>query len=231
MTFEFCIDSYEGALAAQKYGAKRVELCAALDVGGLTPGFGLIQQCGMVEGIEVHTMVRPIAGNFVYSATDIEVMQHDIAGAKRAGATGVVFGCLTQANELDVEATQQLTEFANSLQLEVTFHRAIDFCNNPLDCLNQLIVMGVDRVLTSGGKEKAIDGIQTIAEMVKLANKQIQIMAGSGVNSTNTKQLADTGIDALHFTIHKSNSANEKLGMGSRNEIDEDKIESIVNQL
>ena len=228
MTFEFCIDSFEGALAAQKYGAKRVELCSALDVGGLTPGFGLIQQCATVEGIEVHTMVRPIAGNFVYSATDIEVMKHDIAGAKRAGATGVVFGCLTVNNELDVKATQQLTEFAKSLQLEVTFHRAIDFCNNPIDCLRQLMEMRVDRILTSGGKEKAIDGITTITEMVKLANNQIQIMAGSGVNESNAKQLAETGIDALHFTIHKSNNANEKLGMGSRNEIDEEKILNIM---
>lgn len=231
MTIEFCIDSYEGALAAKKYGAKRVELCAALNVGGLTPGFGLIQQCASVGEIEVHAMVRPIAGNFIYSPTDLEVMINDIAGAKRAGATGVVFGCLTEADEVDVEATKQLTEFAKSLKLEVTFHRAVDYCKEPLKQVDRLMELGIDRILTSGGKEKAIEGIDTIAEMVKRSGNRIQIMAGSGVNANSVKQLTETGVNALHFTIHKKNNSSEKLGMGTRNEVDEDKIKSIISLL
>jgi len=228
MTFEFCIDSLEGALAAKKHGAKRVELCAALNVGGLTPGFGLIEQCALIEEIEVHSMVRPIAGNFVYSASDIEVMQKDIAGAKRAGATGVVFGCLTEHDELALEATQLLTEFAKGLKLEVTFHRAIDFCKQPLDALDTLMKLNVDRVLTSGGAAKAIEGAAIIAKMVEAADGRIEIMAGSGVNASNAKVLANAGVDALHFTIHQ-NTPEEKLGMGSRTRIDEAKIESILS--
>ncbi len=230
MTFEFCIDGIEGALAAQKYGAKRVELCAALSVGGLTPSYGLIEQCVNSVDTEVHVMIRHVEGGFVYAEKDIEIMKNDIIAAKKANAKGVVFGCLTTQNEVDINHTKSLVNLAKSLGLAVTFHRAFDFCKAPLIALEQLIELGVDRILTSGGKDKAIDGIDLIEQLVTQANGRIEIMAGSGVNASNAKQLAETGIDALHFTIHKQSENITNLGMGNRNEIDEDKITSILNQ-
>jgi copper homeostasis protein len=228
MIFEFCIDSIEGAIAAQQYRAKRVELCSALNVGGLTPSYGLIQQCAQ-QDVEVHVMIRHIEGGFVYAKEDILVMEQDIKMAKKAGAAGVVFGCLTPQNTLDMNNNITLIETAKELGLEVTFHRAFDFVNDSEETLASLINLGVDRILTSGQKDKAIDGIDIIQQLVKQANDNIEIMAGSGVNHTNVLALSVTGIDALHFTVHQSENEQEALGMGNRTVIDEDKITSILN--
>ena len=227
MTFEFCIDSVEGAIAAEQHGVRRVELCSALGVGGLTPSYGLIQQCAQYNA-KVHVMIRHLEGGFVYAKEDVLVMVEDIKMAKQAGATGVVFGCLTQQNELDVVSTTTLIKTAKEQGLEVTFHRAFDMVNNPLETLGELIKLGVDRILTSGQQDKAIDGIEVIKQLVQQANGNIQIMAGSGVKSSNVKALANIGIDALHFTIHKNQTA-ESLGMGFRTTINEEKINSILN--
>jgi len=228
MNIEFCIDSVDGAIAAKKFGADRVELCSALGVGGLTPSFGLINQCAQ-QGVEVHVMIRHVEGGFNYSKEDILIMLKDIRMTKDAGGAGVVFGCLTPQNELDFESNVDLIETAKSLGLTVTFHRAFDFVKNPTQALESLINMGVDRILTSGQHDRAINGIDNIKALVKQANGAIEIMAGSGVNNTNAIELSATGIDALHFTIHKSNSATEALGMGVRTVIDEQKITSIIN--
>ncbi len=228
MEIEFCIDSVEGAIAAKQYGADRVELCTALDVGGLTPNFGLIRQC-VQQGIAVHVMIRYPAGGFNYTKKDILIMLHDIKKAKYAGAVGVVFGCLTPQNNLDVESNIELIQAAKKLELKVTFHRAFDFLDNPKSALSSLINLGVDRVLTSGKHEKAIQGIENIKELVKQANGEIEIMAGSGVNSDNALVLSETGIDALHFTIHHIDNETEPLGMGKRTVVNSGKIMSILN--
>ena len=230
MKIEFCIDSIDGAIAAKQFGANRVELCSALNVGGLTPSFGLIKQSAE-QGVEVHVMIRHIEGGFTYSKADILIMLQDIKMAKDAGARGVVFGCLTQQNELDFESNIDLIEAAKNLGLEVTFHRAFDFVKNPTEALTSLINFGVDRILTSGQHDKAINGIENIKTLVKQANGEIEIMAGSGVNSSNAVELAATGIDALHFTTHQSSSETEALGMGSRTVVDEGKIKGILKEL
>jgi len=230
MKIEFCIDSVDGAIAAMKYGADRVELCSSLSVGGLTPSFGLIKQCAQ-QGVEVHVMIRHIVGGFNYSKEDVLIMLHDIKMVKDAGGSGVVFGCLTPQNELDFESNIDLIEAARNLELEVTFHRAFDFVKNPQEALTSLINFGVDRILTSGQHNKAINGIENIKALVKQANDEIEIMAGSGVNSSNAVELSETGVDALHFTIHQSNSENEALGMGARTVIDEEKVKEILKVL
>lgn len=230
MKIEFCINSLDGAIAAKAYGADRVELCLALNVGGLTPSFGLIKQCA-AQGVEVHVMIRHVEGGFNYSKEDILIMLHDIKMVKDAGGSGVVFGCLTPQNEIDFESNIDLIEAAKNLELEVTFHRAFDFVKDPSATLTSLINFGVDRILTSGQHDKAINGIETIKELVKQANGEIEIMAGSGVNGTNALKLIETGIDALHFTIHKSNNETEALGMGARTVIDKEKIKGIFKQL
>jgi copper homeostasis protein len=230
MKIEFCIDSVDGAIAAKKHGANRVELCSALYVGGLTPSFGLIKQC-VQQGVEVHVMIRHVEGGFNYSKEDVLIMLQDIKMVKDAGGAGVVFGCLTPQNELDFESNIDLIEAARNLELEVTFHRAFDFIENIEEALTSLINFGVDRILTSGKHDKAINGIENIKQLVKQANGEIEIMAGSGVNRDNALVLAKTGVDALHFTIHKSSSETETLGMGSRTVIDEDKITSVLKEL
>jgi copper homeostasis protein len=228
MIFEFCIDTLDGAIAAKKFGAKRVELCSAINAGGLTPSYGLIQQCAQ-QGVEVHVMIRHIEGGFVYSEADVWIMEQDIQLAKKAGATGVVFGCLTAENTLDINSNIRLIETARNLNLEITFHRAFDFVKDSEATLISLINLGVNRILTSGQKDKAINGIDTIKQLVKQADGNIEIMAGSGVNHSNAKALSGTGIDALHFTIHQSNNESVSLGMGTRSVIDEEKITSILN--
>jgi len=228
MIVEFCIDSVDGAIAAQQCGVKRVELCSALNVGGLTPSYGLIQQCAQYQA-EVHVMIRHIEGGFVYSKEDIAIMMADIKMAKQAGAKGVVFGCLTPQNTLAIDANIRLIETAKNLDLTVTFHRAFDLIQNPEENLTSLINLGVHRLLTAGQKAKAIEGIDTIKKLVKQAKGEIEIMVGSGVNVNNAIELAATGINALHFTIHQSSNKSASLGMGSRSIIDEEKITSILS--
>lgn len=228
MNIEICINSVEGAIIAEKYGAKRVELCAALSVGGLTPSYGLIKQCVEKTMVEVHVIIRPKEGGFIYNSQDIEVMKIDIFEAKRAGAKGVVFGVLTAENTVsNYNAT--LIDFAKSLDLEVTFHRAFDFLFDYKAGIKKLIDFGFDRILTSGTKQTAIEGIKVIDFLQKNFGTEIQIMAGSGVNQNNALQLAATGINNLHFTALKSTNLRSQLSMGELLVVDEEKIKNIID--
>lgn len=225
MKLEVCIDSFEGALLAKRYGADRIELCAGLSVGGLTPGIGLTAKCA--EIIDVHAMLRHREGGFIYNEDDIMIMLDEIDFLAGAGASGVVFGCLLDTNEIDLKAAKALLEETQRLNLEATFHRAFDFTDDPLKSLDTLIELGFDRLLTSGKKAKAIDGIELIKELTSHANGRIQIMAGSGVNVSNALELSKSGVDALHFSSHLVNKEKDELRMGKRTFPDEDKISSI----
>ncbi len=229
MILEVCADSYETCQLAEKYGAKRVELCSGLSVGGLTPSPALIQKCSSLD-IEIHVMIRHREGGFVYSDEEIEIMISDILMAKENGAKGVVFGCLNDRNEIHQEHTQKLCRKARDLGLEITFHRAFDFVKYPIKSLEILISMGAQRILTSGGKAKAIEGIYEIKDLVDMADGRIQIMAGSGVNADNAEELAEIGVHALHFTSHKARQEAE-LGMGVETVPDEEKIRGINEKL
>ena len=230
MTFEVCIDSIEGAVLAKQYGVKRVELCSALTVGGLTPSYGLVQECVNVNGVEVHVMIRHTEGGFVYTPSDMAIMRQDIEAMAKAGVHGVVFGCLTEDSEMHADQNQYLLDVAMKLGLEVTFHRAFDFVSEPFHVLEQLVEMGFDRLLTSGQQPKAIDGVDMLDQLVRKSNGRLQIMAGSGVGPDNAKALAEAGVDALHFTAHQYATKQEQLGMGSKNYPDEQKVAKIVNQ-
>lgn len=228
MNFEICINSVEGAIAAEKYGAKRVELCSALSVGGLTPSYGLIKQCVDKMLVEVHVIIRPREGGFVYNSEDIALMKIDISEAKRAGAKGVVFGVLTGGRKIS-SFNEELVKFAKSFNLEVTFHRAFDFLLDYTTGIQKLIDFGFDRVLTSGTKPTAIEGVEVIGFLQKNYGDKIQIMAGSGVNASNALQLAATGIENLHFTAQKSTNLKAQLSMGELLVVDEAKIKNIVD--
>lgn len=230
MIVEICIDSLTTAITADELGANRVELCSALNVGGLTPSLGLIKACVNHTKIDVYVMIRHREGGFVYSDADIKIMLRDIEAVKEAGAHGVVFGCLTPSNEINIEQTQLLTNKALSLNLGVTFHRAFDFVSDPIASLETLIQLGCERVLTSGQQPKAEAGLNLIRELVQYANNRIEVMAGSGVNAKNAKKIAATAVHSIHFTAHKNINLSIKLGMGNETIPDKEKISNIIQQ-
>ena len=229
MKIEACIETLAEARLAAKHGFDRVELCSGLDVGGLTPTAALISACA--EVIEVHAMIRPRAGDFVYAEEEIELMVYEVRNAKKDGATGVVFGCLTHDSKIDFAGTQRLVLAAQKAGLKTTFHRAFDFVPDQPKALVKLIELGVGRILTSGGKPTAIAGLEDIKQLVKLANGHIEIMAGSGVNAMNAKTLKTAEIDALHFSIRKPVGSLLPLAMGGNYQPDEDKILAILKSL
>ena len=228
MNFEICTDCVEGAMAAEKYGAKRIELCSALSVGGLTPSFGLIQQCVENSSVEVHVMIRHKEGGFVCSELDINLMKVDISMAKQAGATGVVFGILTAENTVS-NKNKELLNFAKQLNLEVTFHRAFDFLIDYKKGIECLINFGFDRLLTSGLKKTAEEGLEVISYLQQHYGNQLHIMAGSGINSSNALKFATIGVNNLHFTARKPISFGNSFSMGDVMVVDEEKIRTITN--
>ncbi len=229
MIFELCTDSVSGALAAEKYGFQRIELCSALSLGGLTPCFGLIRKCVEKSKVEVHVMIRHKEGGFNYDTNDVELMKVDIQAAKRAGAHGVVFGILKTNHEVS-NLNKELVNLSKSLKLEATFHRAFDFVPDFKTAVKRIIDFGFDRLLTSGLEATAEQGLNIIKILQADYGHKIEIMAGSGVNSSNALKIANSGINNLHFTAQKYDEESMNLNMGKRMIIDEDKIKNIIKQ-
>lgn len=198
LTVEVCAFSLESCLAAQAGGAGRVELCGGLYEGGTTPSAGLITLARKSLTISLYVMIRPRGGDFHYSASEFEVMKEDILTAKNLGADGVVLGILKPDGSIDVERTKALVLLASPLP--VTFHRAFDMTADPFRALEEVILSGSVRILTSGQQDKALDGKELIAELVAQSNGRIEMMAGSGINAQNALKLLETGIQALHLT-------------------------------
>jgi len=221
---EFCVTDYHGALLAAKHGATRIELCVDLNIGGLTPSFGLIEAAAAI--IETHVLIRPRGGDFVYSEEELSIIRADILQAHLAGASGIVFGCLDEKNELDQAANESILALAEQLELIPTFHRAIDFVIDPLDALDKLLDWEVKRVLTSGQAKSAILGKKVLTSLLQKAEDQIEIMAGGGVNPSNGVELLNIGIQALHCSVHKS--GNTTSSMGTQIEYDLNKIQGMV---
>ncbi len=228
MDIEICVEKLETVLAAEQLGAKRVELCSALDLGGLTPSLGMVESCIAQSNLDVFVMIRPRGGGFVYAEKEIAIMKRDIQLAANHGANGVVFGCLQKNGLMDVKNNRVLLEEAKSLGLGVTFHRAIDRCRQPEKGIEQLINWGFDRILTSGQKKTAIEGVDKIAYWTGLFGQKIEIMAGSGVNALNAKLLLASGVNALHFTARKKIKQKSSFNMGPMYEVDEDKIKEVI---
>ncbi|GIL93183.1 hypothetical protein Vretifemale_20580 [Volvox reticuliferus] len=204
MLVEVCIDSVHGALAAQSGGADRVELCAALVEGGITPSAGLITACRKAFQGKLMVIIRPRGGDFLYTEEEENVMQEDIRQAKVSGADGVVFGCLQSDGTVDMDATGRLLRQAQMLNLDVTFHRAFDMTPDPVQALDDLLAVGVPRVLTSGCKLTALQGADTIAELVHRSAGRITVLAGGGVTPTNAAELVRrTGVTEIHSTAKR----------------------------
>lgn len=195
---EICCFSLESCLTAQKAGAYRVELCGGMFEGGTSPSAGLIKLARQHLSIKLYVMIRPRGGDFCYSDTEFEVMKADIQTAKELGADGVVFGILNPDGTVDIMRTKELVELSHPMQ--VTFHRAFDVSAEPFVALEAVIETGCERILTSGQKNAAIDGIDLLKQLAEKAANRIEIMAGSGVSAQNAVPLLEAGIHALHMT-------------------------------
>lgn len=196
---EVCANSVQSAIEAQKGGAYRIELCDNLYEGGTTPSVANIKLARKHISIKLNVIIRPRGSDFVYSDLEFEVMKVDIQMAKDFGADGVVTGILKPDGTIDKKRTSALVDIAKPLT--VTFHRAFDMTKNLDHSLTQLIDIGVDCILTSGGANKAVDGIENIAQLVEMAKNRISIMAGSGINENNIASIIEkTKAPEYHLT-------------------------------
>lgn len=223
--FEICANSVESCLAAQEGGADRVELCAGIPEGGTTPSYGEIKLARkLLTKTKLHVIIRPRGGDFLYTPLELERMEEDIRICRELGVDGVVFGCLTEEGEVDREANRRLVELARPMS--VTFHRAFDRTADPMKALEDIISLGCNRILTSGQQPKAIDGISLLAQLEKKLKEYplppIQLLAGSGVNEENIRQIFDaTGIHEYHFSarvnvVSKMKHYNHEVYMGTK---------------
>lgn len=198
---EVCIDNLESLHNAIEGGATRIELCSSLSLGGLTPSFGLMKKAAEISSIPVYAMIRPRQGDFLYTQDDVDTMLLDIEATAEAGLQGIVVGALNAKGEVDKHMIQQLVERAKLYGLGVTFHRAIDQCADYRQALEEIIELGCERVLTSGMEANVEQGLNTLAEMVKLANGRISVMAGAGLNSENALDVVlETGVREVHLS-------------------------------
>ena len=183
MIIEVCVESYEYALKAEKAGADRIELCKDLHLDGITPDYESVKRAIDNLNIPVFVLIRPREGDFNYSNEEFELMKKDIVKFKEMGCKGIVSGILNDDKTIDIERTKELVEL--SKPLEFTFHRAFDFVTDPIKELEKLIQLGVDRVLTSGQKDNAIEGLELLKEFKNISKNRIKIMPGSGINKSN----------------------------------------------
>lgn len=198
---EVCAYSLESCLTAQESGADRVELCAAMYEGGLTPSAATIRMAREMLEIELFVMIRPRGGDFLYSELEYRQMEQDLLFAKSCGVDGVVLGILKADGSVDVERTRRLVELA--APVKVTFHRAFDMAADYRCALECVIEAGCHRILTSGGQNTAMAGVGQLRELVRQAAGRIQVMAGSGVCAANAVEIAATGVNALHLSGKK----------------------------
>ncbi|GAA1697988.1 copper homeostasis protein CutC [Fodinicola feengrottensis] len=194
---ELSVDTLEGAVAADRLGVDRIELCSAAALGGLTPGPGLLAAVLDRTTAQVHMLVRPRDGDFRYAPEEVETLVKDVAHAVSAGAAGVVVGALTATGDLDLPVLAELVAAAGGRS--VTLHRAIDVCRDPLAAVENVAELGINRVLSSGQAVRAEDGIAVLAGMVRVAAGRVAVMACGGVRAANAGAIVRaTGVRDLH---------------------------------
>jgi len=217
---EVCANSVASALAAQHGGAFRVELCENLYEGGTTPSYGEIQVARRLLRIKLYVLIRPRGGDFLYTDVEYDIITADAAWCIAAGCDGIVIGMLKADGSVDKERCRKLVQMAKKNGLGVTFHRAFDMCADMDQALEDIIDLGCERILTSGGKSTAMEGASTIAHLVKKADGRITIMPGSGIGENNAADLVHfTGATELHSSARiriqsKMEYKNDHIVMG-----------------
>lgn len=201
---EICANSVQSCVEAQKGGAYRVELCAAIPEGGTTPSYGdIVLARELLKETKLNVIIRPRGGDFLYSDLEHQIMLKDIEICRELGVDGVVIGCLTANGDVDMQRNKELVEAAG--EMSVTFHRAFDMCRDPFQSLENIISLGCERILTSGQQPKAEQGIDLLKQLVEKAGDRIIIMPGSGVNETNIEKIArETGAEEFHLSARES---------------------------
>lgn len=205
---EICLESVESVIAAEKGGADRVELCSDLFEGGLTPTIGTVKTALKKSNIKINVMIRPRGGDFCYSDEEFEVMLEDVRALKDTGINGIVFGILTPEGDVDIVRSKELIELARPLP--VTFHRAFDMTRDPYKSLEDLINLGVDRVLTSGQEATVPEGADLLEELVKIAGDRIIVMPGCGITERNFPKLQEK-IKAKEYHIYLPKEISSKM--------------------
>lgn len=219
ITVDICVDSLESAIAAERGGARRVELCSDLLEGGITPSAGLIATARKKISIGLHVMIRPRGGDFFYSDDEFDIMRRDVLMAKQLGADGVVFGILDLEANMDIQRTSTLVDLARPLK--VTYHRAFDMSADLFRSLEQVREAGADRILSSGGAQTALEGATTLRQLVERAGEDLIIMAGGGINDQNVRVVLEkTGVREIHVGLRTVVTSpvryrNESISMGT----------------
>jgi copper homeostasis protein len=239
---EVCVDSVASAMAAERGGAQRVELCSDLLEGGVTPSIGLLQVVRSRVAIAVHPIIRPRPGDFCYSEEELECMRRDIAIAKNEGADGVVLGILQPDGNVDIQRTRQLVELARPLS--VTFHRAFDMSADLSRALEDVCATGADRILTSGGEQSCLQGLSTVVGLVKSSRGRISIMAGGRIGIRDAAIIIkQTGVNEIHVglatPVSSSNHQNSRrLSLGKaaerefqRTQVLEESVRALVREI
>lgn len=196
---EICLEDVKSVLAAQEGGADRVELCSDLFEGGLTPSLGTVLTAKKLAKIPINCMIRPRGGDFCYSDLEFQAMKEDILAFKQADVNGIVFGILTPEGDVDMERSREVIMLARPLS--VTFHRAFDMTRDPYKALEDLIELGVDRVLTSGQEASVPEGADLLADLVKKADGRIIVMPGCGISERNFPKI-HAKINASEYHVH-----------------------------
>lgn len=201
---EICVESVDHAVAAERGGAQRIELCSDLSSGGITPSAGLMQTARRHLDIPIHVLIRPRPGDFCYSDHEMEIMRADILAAKQFGMEGIVLGILNENGRIDIERTKSLVALAHPLP--VTFHRAFDASQNLEASLEDVIETRSARILTSGGQARATDALATLARLAQVANGRILIMPCGGIGSENILRIVQaTQAHEVHTSAGTSN--------------------------
>ena len=239
---EICAGSVESAIAARDGGAQRIELCAALEVGGVTPSAGVIAEARKIEDLVLNVIIRPRGGDFLYNEYEAACMEHDIRTCKALGVDGVVIGALTPDGDIDTALCRRLIAAADGMS--ITFHRAFDMCRDAGKALEELIAIGCHRVLTSGQAATAMEGTTLLKELVKQADGRIIIMPGCGVSSANAAAILQaTGATEIHASARKNVGSgmlfrHSGVSMGNpdsdeyaRKETDVNEVRAIVNSI
>lgn len=221
---EICVDGPAGLQEAVAGGADRIELCSALELGGLTPSAALVEQA-VRSGCPVHMMIRPRSGGFVLEEGEAALMAAEIGYAVSRGVAGVVVGALRRDGELDRESLGRFREAARDAV--IVLHRAIDLVPDRVHAVREAVALGYDKILSSGGAATAAEGMATLAAMVAAAGERLSIIAGSGVTPENVAQIvAQTGVREVHGSASRSgplpDAATLRLGFatGPRRETD-----------
>lgn len=208
---EVCASSVESILEAKKGGAQRIELCDNLPSGGTTPPLSWIELSCQTSDLQTFVLIRPREGDYLYTESEFQTMKRDIQHCGEAGCQGVVIGILTEDGKVDMPRSKELVDLAKSYNMQVTFHRAIDRAVDIIEAMENIIALGCDRILTSGGYPTAMEGKDKLKEMVKLADGRVIILPASGINEDNAAPLAEyLGVKEVHGSFRTTRNSKMK---------------------